>query len=1062
MIKLIHFFIATFLMFAIIENNYSQCNNLEIPDNGIDEDCDGLDGIYLNLPKFIYSVEGQEVELYFRNLILSKHPEDYTFNVLCGINGTHLGDRYKIEANNNSAGEYQLIVQVKINTGQVIAEATSTVRISPNEAPQDMTPRRLILMGHSFFDQGYTPKYIYDLTHQTGNPPITFHGKNSSWANGYARHDGYGGTMARWFVNNEYSPIRYNNKINIKKYYSDVLCPSCTPDWLVIHLDINDFCGYSPLIGTTLAEIEDTITNDWNNNFNRIIDSIHVASPNTKIGICMSPPPNTRQSAFDICHGNNPTLNNKWRWQKIINRLAKKQIQRYGNRESDNIFLIPTNVDIDDFLEYNPEDVRHPDPFDGNPNTHCGYNEISKMIYSWIRWVEHHPNYTPPTTPITYFRDADGDGYGWANNTQQAISAPTGFVSIAGDCDDNNANRNPSLEEICFNDIDDNCNNIVDEDTAKPIALCKTSINILLDNAGTASLVPAQIDNGSYDNCNSLTALVSKNYFTCDDIGLQNVTLTQVDVLGNASNCQTSVNVQDAGVIALCNPSIELPLGGNGNINLQITDINNGSFGGCSAFYMSLSKTQFDCEDLGTNTITLKITNVTGIEKTCQTQVNIVDKSAPLVFCQPSLPLNLDANGNAQILPWQVNAGSWDACGEVTSAIDQSIFSCNQSANTYVTLTVTDESGNTSTCQTQLFVGGSIAPSMQLMVTSLDLTLDATGSAIIPIDSIATANDDCGALDWQYSFNNQTFITSNELFLSCEEVGSMTIWLRVRDISGNFSLSKAIQIQLQDLTSPLLVCQDVNITLHDDEEVVISKDEIVVSATDNCGQITWMPFSDLLFNCIDINSSKTVNLEAHDAKNNMATCSSIIRVLNSLDSDNDGVDDCTDECPTNALTSVSLAFYKDEDDDGFGSGIAIYGCSTPIGTVRNNADCDDNNEDIYPNTLEVFNGIDDDCDGATDEGFVSISEIAAIKSKVILYPNPTNDAITLDWQKADNLAVILISIIEPMGRTLNTTLKSEFLNTKTTFDVSSLAVGTYILKVLFEDGSQEIKRFQKI
>ena len=32
--------------------------------------------------------------------------------------------------------------------------------------------------------------------------------------------------------------------------------------------------------------------------------------------------------------------------------------------------------------------------------------------------------------------------------------------------------------------------------------------------------------------------------------------------------------------------------------------------------------------------------------------------------------------------------------------------------------------------------------------------------------------------------------------------------------------------------------------------------------------------------------------------------------------------------------------------------------------------CDDSNAGINPNAPEVFNGLDDDCDGVVDEGFV--------------------------------------------------------------------------------------------
>lgn len=66
-------------------------------------------------------------------------------------------------------------------------------------------------------------------------------------------------------------------------------------------------------------------------------------------------------------------------------------------------------------------------------------------------------------TGNTYYRDGDGDGYGDLNDTTQACSVPTGYVSDSSDCDDNNPNINPAADELCGNGIDDNCDLNTDE-----------------------------------------------------------------------------------------------------------------------------------------------------------------------------------------------------------------------------------------------------------------------------------------------------------------------------------------------------------------------------------------------------------------------------------------------------------------------------------------------------------------------------------------------------------------------------------------------------------------------
>src|SRR5438132_5704829 len=63
---------------------------------------------------------------------------------------------------------------------------------------------------------------------------------------------------------------------------------------------------------------------------------------------------------------------------------------------------------------------------------------------------------------LTFYADADGDGYGNANVTTLACSAPSGYVSNSTDCNDANAAVHPGATEVC-NGIDDNCNGQIDE-----------------------------------------------------------------------------------------------------------------------------------------------------------------------------------------------------------------------------------------------------------------------------------------------------------------------------------------------------------------------------------------------------------------------------------------------------------------------------------------------------------------------------------------------------------------------------------------------------------------------
>ena len=65
-------------------------------------------------------------------------------------------------------------------------------------------------------------------------------------------------------------------------------------------------------------------------------------------------------------------------------------------------------------------------------------------------------------TFIDYYLDSDNDGFGTPLNTVNACAQPSGMVIDMTDCNDNDANINPSELESC-NSFDDDCNGQIDD-----------------------------------------------------------------------------------------------------------------------------------------------------------------------------------------------------------------------------------------------------------------------------------------------------------------------------------------------------------------------------------------------------------------------------------------------------------------------------------------------------------------------------------------------------------------------------------------------------------------------
>ncbi|MBI4848373.1 MAG: membrane dipeptidase [Nitrospirae bacterium] len=122
----------------------------------------------------------------------------------------------------------------------------------------------------------------------------------------------------------------------------------------------------------------------------------------------------------------------------------------------------------------------------------------------------------------TYYKDSDADGYGNPDGPKNACSLPAGYASDNTDCNDQYASIHPGATEVCGNDLDDNCNGIIDEtriyyldededgygNPDKTIESCEQPIGYVADNTDCNDsdrwINPgaAEVCNGVDDNCN--------------------------------------------------------------------------------------------------------------------------------------------------------------------------------------------------------------------------------------------------------------------------------------------------------------------------------------------------------------------------------------------------------------------------------------------------------------------------------------------------------------------------------------------------------------------------------
>ena len=234
-------------------------------------------------------------------------------------------------------------------------------------------------------------------------------------------------------------------------------------------------------------------------------------------------------------------------------------------------------------------------------------------------------------------------------------------------------------------------------DNIPPTAITQ-NISVNLDLSGNAIIMPSQINNGSDDNCGIDTLTLNQTNFNCTNIGTNTVTLTVTDTSGNSANATATVTIIDNITPTVVTQNISVNLDATGNTVITANQIDNGSFDNCGIASLTLDQSNFDCTHIGSNTVTLTITDVNGNISSATAEVTVIDSIAPNVMTiSDPLEILLGTNGHVSISANQIDAGSTDNCGISSIRVSPFNFGCTNIGDNIVTLTVTDLSGNTNT-----------------------------------------------------------------------------------------------------------------------------------------------------------------------------------------------------------------------------------------------------------------------------------------------------------------------------------------------------------------------------
>ena len=308
------------------------------------------------------------------------------------------------------------------------------------------------------------------------------------------------------------------------------------------------------------------------------------------------------------------------------------------------------------------------------------------------------------------------------------------------------------------------------------------------------------------------------------ETGLYSLTIT--DILGCQNDNLFILSALDTIPPSISTQNISVYLDANGEASITASQINNGSADNCGIASYSLSLDTFDCGHVGSNTITLTITDVHGNQSSDTATVTVLDTIAPQVFTQNAI-VYLDSSGQFTLSPATIDSGSWDSCGIDSSWISQTSFDCSAVGDTIaVSLFVEDVSGNSSLDSSFVITLDTIAPT--ILVQNITVALDSTGNASIDTSMINNGSWDACGIDAMY-LSSYSF--------SCAFIGIDSVYFYAIDNNGNKD-SSLVYIDIVDTLAPVILVDSIELYLNQQGFVTTNVDSVDAGTWDSCGVVS--------------------------------------------------------------------------------------------------------------------------------------------------------------------------------------------------------------------------------
>lgn len=409
------------------------------------------------------------------------------------------------------------------------------------------------------------------------------------------------------------------------------------------------------------------------------------------------------------------------------------------------------------------------------------------------------------------------------------------------------------------------------EDNVAPTIACPANFSVDVDNNCGYSIVDFTALGTPSDNCSSSFAVSQSPAVGTPVTATTQITLTVDDGNGNTGDCTFDITLED-------NIPPTITCGGDQNvvfdencqfevgdyIGLAVTDDNCSSTSNITVSQLPVAGDFIS----GQSTITLTAEDESGNTATCEFDVIPEDLTAPEIVCPADFEVSLNSSC-AYILPDYTGLATADDDCTVDVTVTQNVLVGGVvSSPTLVTLTATDDNGNSDDCSFTVTPIDDTAPSV---ICPPDLDVDLDGNCQFALASYtgqATGSDNCSFVLSQLP-DEGTVITSQT-----------AVTITVTDGDGNTD-DCTFQVIPSDNEPPALTCpSDVGVDLDENCQYELPDYLNNTVYSDNCSSATPTQFPPA-GTVIIADTEVTMTLE--DDNGNSVDCSFMVLPQDDID-----------------------------------------------------------------------------------------------------------------------------------------------------------------------------------